>query len=106
MHRPTPPMTPNALPLNVALHKGTHFKNLWELMRESQARLAIVRSALPVGLHSHLQGGPVDGTGWTLLVANAAVAAKLRQLLPAMQEALRAQGRSGSAVRIKVLGHA
>ena len=50
----------------------------------------------------HLKPGPVDESGWTLLAANTAVAAKTRQLAPRLQQSLQDQGWQVSAVRIKV----
>jgi hypothetical protein len=51
---------------------------------------------------SHVQPGPVDEAGWSLLVANAAVGAKLRQCIPRLEEALKKQGWPTSTIRIKV----
>jgi hypothetical protein len=45
----------------------------------------------------------LDEAGWQLLVDNAAMAAKLRQLLPAFEAQLAARGFSPAAIRIKVL---
>jgi len=47
---------------------------------------------LPGSLMLHLQAGPLDEESWTVLVANAAVAAKLRQLLPRMEATLMQAG--------------
>jgi broad-specificity NMP kinase len=44
----------------------------------------------------------VDEQGWSLLAANAAVAAKLRQLQPRLEDRLRDRGWQVSAIRIKV----
>jgi hypothetical protein len=44
----------------------------------------------------------LDEDGWSLLVANAAAAAKLRQLLPHLQEALLSQGFNEVPIRLKV----
>ena len=46
--------------------------------------------------------GPVDENGWSLLAANAAVAAKLRQLQPRLEDLLRERGWAVSAIRVKV----
>jgi hypothetical protein len=46
--------------------------------------------------------GPVDEAGWSLLAANAAVAAKLRQLVPLLEAALREQGFQAIPTRIRV----
>jgi hypothetical protein len=54
-------------------------------------------------LAASVQPGPIDEAGWSLLVANAAVAAKLRQLAPRFEERLREAGHPVAAIRIKVL---
>jgi len=50
----------------------------------------------------HIQPGPVDEAGWSLLVANAAVAAKLRQCVPRIEDALKKGGWQETVIRIKV----
>jgi hypothetical protein len=46
--------------------------------------------------------GVLDETGWNLLVPNGAVAAKLRQCLPAIGQALVEQGWKPTSLRVKV----
>jgi len=58
---------------------------------------------LPAGLAALVQPGPLDETGWTLLVGSGAAAAKLRQCLPRLQQALSSQGWAELAIRVKVL---
>ncbi len=58
---------------------------------------------LPPALTSSLRPGPIDEEGWSLLCANAAVAAKLRQLVPLLESRLRDAGYPAPIVRIKVL---
>jgi hypothetical protein len=95
-------MTPDPLRIEEAISRSTPLARLQHLMKESQARLAVVRSVVPSALGAHLKPGPLDEDGWTLLVANAAVASKLRQLLPRIQDALRARGMQVTAIRIRV----
>ena len=95
-------MTPDPLRIEEAISRSTPLARLQHLMKESQARLAVVRSVVPSALGAHLKPGPLDEDGWTLLVANAAVASKLRQLLPRIQDALRARGLQVTAIRIRV----
>ena len=71
-------------------------------MAESNARFAAVRLLLPEPLRSHVQAGPIDDEGWSLLASNAAVAAKLRHLLPRLAEALQEQGWPTAAIRVRV----
>jgi hypothetical protein len=46
----------------------------------------------------------VDDEGWSLLAPNAASAAKLRHLLPLLQQALAQGGWPAVAIRVKVRG--
>jgi hypothetical protein len=75
---------------------------LFQRVQESNARLARVRPLLPAALQSQVRAGPVDEAGWSLLASNAAVAAKLRHLLPLIDKALREAGWAPTAIRIKV----
>jgi hypothetical protein len=71
-------------------------------MRESQARLAALAQLLPPGLTDGIRAGPLDETAWVLLVAHSASAAKIRQMLPVLEAALKASGWSGPPIKIKV----
>ncbi len=51
----------------------------------------------------YVNPGPVDAEGWSLLAANASVAAKLRHLQPRLEQALRDGGWPVPLVRIKVV---
>jgi hypothetical protein len=105
LHRVTtkpPPVTPNALTLSAALQRSAPLAHLQQLMRDSNARFDAIRPELPALLAPHVRPGPVDEQGWSLLAANAAVAAKLRQLQPRLEDRLRDRGWQVSAIRIKV----
>lgn len=97
-----PPVTPNALPIDEALHRSAPLAHLQQLMQESKARFAAIRPQLTAALAAHVQPGPVDELGWSLLAANASVAAKLRQLQPRLEDALRSAGWATATIRIKV----
>ena len=71
-------------------------------MQESAERYAAIQGQLPAMLRAHVRPGPLDETGWSLLVANASVAAKLRQLRPQLEDTLRARGWEVSSIRVKV----
>lgn len=62
----------------------------------------IVRPLLPRMLAPHVRPGPPDDEGWTLLAGNPAVAAKLRQLQPRLEAALKQHGLIRNQIRIKV----
>jgi len=57
---------------------------------------------IPRALRKAIQAGPIDGDEWCLLLDNNAVAAKVRQLLPAMQAHLRSKGWEVNSIRLKV----
>jgi hypothetical protein len=75
---------------------------LAELSDDSVARLKTVEPMIPGVLRSAVTAGPIDGLNWCLIVNSNSAAAKIRQLLPAMQEHLRAKGWQISSIRIKV----
>lgn len=95
---------PAALPVGEALAQSAAWSRLAARLQESNARFALVAPLLPAALAAQLQPGPLDedGATWTLLAANAAVAAKLRQWLPRLDAALTDSGQEGSAIRIRV----
>ena len=75
---------------------------LVDRLRESHAMFDTIRPLLPAVLAASVQPGPLDDAGWSLLGANAAVAAKLRQLVPRLEDRLRERGHAIAAIRIKV----
>ncbi len=75
---------------------------LCELAQESAQRLKSVESLIPGALRSCVQPGPIEGSVWCLLMANNAAAAKIKQLLPALEAHLRSKGWEVTAIRLKV----
>lgn len=75
---------------------------LSELATDSTARLKSIAPLIPLALRKAIQPGPIDGTQWCLIVDNSAVAAKIRQLLPALESHLRSKGWEVTAIRLKV----
>jgi hypothetical protein len=90
------------LPIASALLKHEGLARLGLLMRESNRRMELIKPCLPGALTRFVHAGPVDDEGWTLLAANAAVAAKLRHLQPRLQELLEEAGLQPVKVRVKV----
>jgi len=88
--------------LKQALQRSEPLARLGQLLRDSAARFDAIRPCLPAALAPHVKPGPVDELGWSLLAANASVAAKLRQLQPRLEEVLRERGWQVSAIRVKV----
>jgi len=95
-------MTPDALRLEHALQLSAPLARLRERVQDSNARFEAIRSCLPPAMASHVKPGPVDEQGWSLLAANASVAAKLRQLQPRLEEIVRERGWTVSTIRVKV----
>ena len=96
------PVTPDALRIEQALQQSVPLARLQHLILDSNARFAAIRPGLPATLINHVKPGPVDDAGWSLLAANASVAAKLRQLQPRLEEILRERGWQVSVIRVKV----
>ena len=100
-----PKHQPQALPIHHAMDRSDALARLMQRLRDSNQRFEAVRERMPTALRAQVRPGPVDDEGnWSLLAANAAVAAKLRQLVPLLQEALRERGWHNTAIRIKVQG--
>ncbi len=93
---------PYNLPLSTALGRSEPLSDLLRRLRESQARLALVIPQLPPALRSSISAGPLDDEAWVLIAANAAAAAKLRQLAPQLSAVLQANGLGGPPLKIKV----
>ena len=100
--KPGGPAHPGTLALGEALDQSQPLTHLLRRLQESQARLAAVRELLPEALRGQVRAGPLDDAGWSLLVPGGAAAAKLRQLLPALQAALLQQGWPATPIRIRV----
>lgn len=92
----------HAIPLQQAVQESPSFSLLMGRVRESSDRLQAIRSLLPAPLRAGIQAGPLEEGVWCLLVNSNAVAAKLRQLLPALQAHLHTKGLGVSSIRIKV----
>jgi hypothetical protein len=99
---PVAPITPSALRVQDALARSEPLALLQRRLRESNARFETLRDVMPPALALHLRPGPLDADGWTLLAANTAVAAKLRQLQPRLEAALLDAGWPAGLLRIKV----
>lgn len=72
------------------------------IARDTQNRLKAIAPLLPVSLRALVQSGSVEDDTWCLLVPNSAVAAKLRQTLPALCAHLRTKGWNVNTIRVKV----
>ena len=95
-------MTPDALRIEQALQLSAPLARLRERVEDSNARFEAIRPSLPLAMSAHVKPGPVDEQGWSLLAANASVAAKLRQLQPRLEQIVRDHGWTVSTIRVKV----
>ena len=96
------PRPPAMLSLEQAVDAAPSLAALQQRIRDSQRYLELVKHQIPASLRPHVQAGPVQDTEWCLLVSNAAVSTKLRQLLPSLLQVLTQNGAQVSAIRIKV----
>lgn len=94
-----------AMSLFQATQASPSLARLTQLTRDSTQRLQAVLPLIPATLRPAITAGPIEGGSWCLLVGNSAVAAKLRQLVPALQADLRSKGWEVTAIRIKVQSH-
>jgi hypothetical protein len=97
-------MNRNQHPVSVqqAAEDAPTLARLAALARESGERLKAIEPLIPLPLRSCVKPGPIEGTGWCLLVEGSAAAAKLRQVLPALQAHLCDRGWEVTAIRLKV----
>lgn len=91
-----------AIHLQQAAQESPTLAHLMGRVRASSERLHAVRSLLPAPLRASIQAGPLEDGCWCLLVSSNAVAAKLRQLVPALQAHLNSHSLGVASIRIKV----
>ncbi|MBQ1764197.1 MAG: DUF721 domain-containing protein [Aquincola sp.] len=103
MARTPPGGTPLTRPIREALEGSAPLARLVERVQASNQRYRVIEPALPPALRRHIKPGPVDEEGWALLVSNAAVSAKLRQMLPRLVELLQEANLPTPAIRIRVM---
>src|SRR6218665_2122907 len=75
----------HAITLQQAREESPALARLTALTRESSERLKASQTLTPAPLRRAVTAGPIDGSNWCLLVRSNAAAAKIRQLLPALQ---------------------
>lgn len=88
--------------LHQAAEESPTLARLAQLARESGERLRAIEPSIPPALRSSIRPGPIEGTTWCLLVEGNAAAAKLRQLLPLLQQKLISRGWEVTAIRLRV----
>jgi hypothetical protein len=88
--------------LDRAIAASDSLSSLAARLQQSEQRFAAIASLLPEKLACEVKPGPIDDEGWSLLVSNAAVAAKLRQLLPRLNEELRSRSFRDLPIRVRL----
>lgn len=96
------PSVPDVPPVTQALAGAVPLISLMQRLEASNRCFEVVRSFLPGPLANYVRPGPIDDEGWTLLAANSAVSAKLRQLQPRLIEVLQQHGIKVMAIRVRV----
>jgi hypothetical protein len=90
------------MPIDQALRESAPLGRLALRLRRSNALFQAAAPVFPPGLAAQVSAGQLDDEGWSLLCSNAAVAAKLRQVVPLLEQRLRDAGQPVAAIRIKV----
>ena len=94
---------PSVVSAHDAAQNAPTLAHLAKLGRESSDRLKAIEPLIPEALRSAVKAGPIDEKNWCLLVNNNAAAAKIRQLLPALEGRLLAEGWKVNSIRLKIL---
>jgi hypothetical protein len=84
------------------VNQAPTLSQLSAMASDGQNRLQAIGPLLPSSLRSLVQSGGTEDGCWCLLVPNSAVAAKLRQTLPALCAHLRSKGWHVTSIRVKV----
>lgn len=95
------PQVPLPQSLATALDGSESLTSLGRRLAQSRRRFEAIAPLLPEAWGRELRPGPIDDEGWSLIVPNAAVAAKLRHHLPRLQAELRRRGWTELPIRVR-----
>jgi hypothetical protein len=96
------PKGPLHVAMAEALRSSDTLGSLMQRLHRSRQRMADISRLLPEGLQGAVQPGPLDEEGWSLLVANAAAASKLRQMLPQLAAELQIRGWPEVPIKLRI----
>lgn len=103
MPAPQRPSVPDPLTMSEAMQRSAPLSHLRAMLEASRECMEAIRPLLPPALAAQLRAGPIDDSGaFVILVSSPAVAAKLRQLQPRLEQALARRGRQSGAIRVRV----
>ena len=85
-----------------ALQENPTLGSLLVRWRQAQQCMQAVRPVLGIELSAALRPGPIEDGQWTILAASGGAAAKSRQLLPRIDQAVQALGIGVQSVRIRI----
>ena len=105
MSRPSSPHITRshyAMSLQQAALGSPTLAHLAELGKESAIRLQTIAPLIPLALRPAITAGPINGAEWCLLIKTTAAAAKVRQMLPALQSLLCQKGFEVNSIRLKI----
>ena len=91
-----------SIPLQQAAQESPTLARLAGLIQAASARLQAILPLLPAQLRASVKAGPMEDGIWCLLVSSNAVAAKLRQWVPALHSHLAQKNLPVTSIRIKV----
>ena len=94
---------PGTVSLAEALQGNPSLGALLGRWREAQQCMHVAAPILGPDLSASMRPGPVQDGQWTLLAASGGAAAKSRQLLPRITQAVQALGLGVQTVRVRVL---
>jgi hypothetical protein len=93
---------PSPITARDAIDASDPLRQLLARRRQAQARFDVIAPLVPSELQDSVGVGGLDADRWTLLADGPAAAAKLRQLMPRFEAALRAAGLAQPPVAIRV----
>jgi len=92
----------HSLTLLQASQDSPTLARLIDLNRDSVERLKAIEALIPAPLRAAVKAGPIEAGVWCLILDNNAAAAKIRQLVPALEAHLRVKGWELGSIRLKV----